>query len=104
MRNNVIEIAAIQLSKFGGLGGLMRVDFMELCDDFLHTHALCFWNVSGVSSYTGRSVHTQKPALAHATTGVLHGTSDNQGRVFTHSPLLWNQPKRDSVLIVQQNY
>jgi hypothetical protein len=32
-RNNVIELAGILLSKFGGLGGLMRADFMELCKE-----------------------------------------------------------------------
>jgi len=33
-RNNVIELAGILLSKFGGLGGLMRADFMELCKEY----------------------------------------------------------------------
>ena len=32
-RNNVIELAGILLAKFGGLGGLMRADFMELCKE-----------------------------------------------------------------------
>jgi DNA repair protein RadC len=33
-RNNVIELAGILLAKFGGLGGLMRADFMELCKEY----------------------------------------------------------------------
>ena len=33
-RNNVIELAGILLSKFGGLGGLMRADFLELCKEY----------------------------------------------------------------------
>ena len=33
-RNNVIELSGILLSKFGGLGGLMRADFMELCKEY----------------------------------------------------------------------
>ncbi len=33
-QNNVIELAGILLSKFGGLAGLMRVDFMELCKEY----------------------------------------------------------------------
>ena len=33
-RNNVIELAGILLSKFGGLGGLMRADFMELGKEY----------------------------------------------------------------------
>jgi DNA repair protein RadC len=32
--NNVIELAGILLVKFGGLGGLMRADFMELCKEY----------------------------------------------------------------------
>jgi DNA repair protein RadC len=28
------ELAGILLSKFGGLGGLMRADFMELCKEY----------------------------------------------------------------------
>ena len=33
-QNNVIELAGILLSKFGGLAGLMRADFMELCKEY----------------------------------------------------------------------
>jgi hypothetical protein len=28
------ELAGIRLAKFGGPAGLMRADFMELCDDY----------------------------------------------------------------------
>ncbi len=33
-QNNVLELAGILLAKFGGLGGLMRADFMELCKEY----------------------------------------------------------------------
>jgi hypothetical protein len=32
--SNVLELAGILLAKFGGLGGLMRADFMELCKEY----------------------------------------------------------------------
>lgn len=60
-------------------------------------------NDAGVSSHTVRSVHTRKPSNASSATGVSYGTSVARGRVFTHSPALWNPPKRDSVANVQEN-
>src|SRR5947209_13136358 len=33
-RDNVIELASKLLAKYGGLGGLMRADFGELCNEY----------------------------------------------------------------------
>lgn len=62
-----------------------------------------FWNDTGMSSHTIRSVHAQKRALLKATS-VSHGTTCEHGRVFPHSPVLWNPAKRDLVANVQENY
>jgi hypothetical protein len=37
------------------------------------------------------------------TTSVSHGTTLEHGRVFTHSPTLWNPAKRDPVENVHMN-
>ena len=61
-----------------------------------------FWNDSGVSSHTTRSVHAQKRDKLKATS-VSHGTCDELGSIFTHDPVSWNPPKRSLVENVQKN-
>jgi hypothetical protein len=58
---------------------------------------------AGVSSHTIRSVHPHQRALIKAT-DVSDGTALEHGSIFTHSPVLWNPPKRQLVAHVQKNY
>jgi hypothetical protein len=62
-----------------------------------------FWNDTGVSSHTNRSVHPHQRAKLKAT-DVSDGTTCQHGRVFTRSPVLRNPAKRDLVANVQENY
>ncbi len=75
----------------------------NLSDDSLRLQAEGFWNDAGVSSHTTRSVHPHQRALLKAT-DVSDGTALEHGSIFTHSPVLWNPPKRYAVENVQKNY
>jgi hypothetical protein len=61
-----------------------------------------FWNDTGVSSYTIRSVQPQERDKLKAT-HVSVGTTDKHGSIFTHGPVPWNPPKRYLVENVQKN-
>ena len=63
-------------------------------DDSPWLQARGFWNDTGVSSHTNRSVQPHERDMLKAT-HVLVGTADKNGRVFTHGPTPWNPPKRD---------
>ena len=75
----------------------------EVCDDSLRLQAEGFWNVTGVSSHTIRSVHAQQRDTLK-TTAVSHGTTLAHGSIFTSDPTPENTAKRSSVENVQENY
>jgi hypothetical protein len=71
-------------------------------DDSLRLQAEGFWNDTGVSSHTNRSVHAHQRALLKAT-DVSHGTTLEHGSIFTSGPTPENPPKRYLVANVQKN-
>jgi tRNA C32,U32 (ribose-2'-O)-methylase TrmJ len=73
------------------------------CDDSLRLQAEGFWNDTGVSSHTTRSVHAHQRARLKAT-DVSHGTTLEHGSIFPSGPKPENPPKRYSVENVQKNY
>jgi hypothetical protein len=80
-----------------------RAKALNICDDSPWLQARSFWNDTGVSSHTVRSVHAHERDKLKAT-HVSHGTMYEHGRVFTHGPAPWNPSKRDLVENVQQNF
>jgi len=63
-----------------------------------------YWNGTGVPSHTTHSVHATSASTAASATDISDGTALGHSSIFTHSPALWNPPKRYAVENVQWNY
>src|SRR6266567_6979346 len=75
-----------------------------LRDDSPRLQAGSFWNDSGVSSHTTRSVHAQQRDTLKAT-AVWHGTQNMGTLLLLPSGTIYQRmPKQYSVVCVQKNY